>query len=75
MLKAVVRPVAAGGVIVFDPATRRVTAAEEQFRVVGTVTVSALGTEATVGLEEQQAFRLTVTEPAERRLIGRPPGR
>jgi hypothetical protein len=71
VLKADFRPVVAGGVIAFDPITRRTTAAEELFRVRGSTLVSALGSEVAVEVDEQQRFQLTVV--ATRELEARPP--
>ncbi len=64
VLRADFRPVAAGGVIRYDAARARVTAAEEAFHVRGAVVVSVGGVEATAEVEEAQGFRLRIAEPA-----------
>ncbi len=72
VLRAEFKPVAAGGAVLYDPATRRATAAEETFRVRGAVLASVGGVEAATELEELQTFGLTVAATAERALVGRP---
>jgi hypothetical protein len=62
--KAEFKPLAAGGVILFDPGRDRVGAAEETFRVRGQVVVSSGGTEAAVEMDEAQVFRLRVLDQA-----------
>jgi hypothetical protein len=52
--------VTAAGVIGYHPTARKVAAAEEVFRVRGTVLASLAGIEVTIELEEQQGFRVTV---------------
>jgi hypothetical protein len=54
----------AAGVIAFNPAVRKVAAAEEAFRVRGTVVASLGGLEVTIELEEQQGFRVAVPSVA-----------
>jgi hypothetical protein len=60
IVKSEFTPVAAGGLIGYNSAARRVAAAEEAFRVRGTVQASLAGVEVTIELEEQQGFRITV---------------
>jgi len=62
VLKTEFKPLAAGGVMLFDPAARKVTAVEETFRVRGTAVVSVGGTETTIDMEELQGFRINVAE-------------
>ena len=50
----------AGGVIGFNTTARKVAAAEEAFRVRGTVLASLAGIEVQIDLEEQQGFRVTM---------------
>ena len=64
VLKTEFKPLAAGGVMLFDPAARKVAVVEETFRVRGTALVSLGGTEATIDMEELQGFRINVAEPA-----------
>jgi len=64
VLKTEFKPLAAGGVMLFDPAARKVAAVEETFRVRGAALVSLGGTEATIDMEELQGFRITVAEAA-----------
>ena len=64
--------VSAGGAILYDAATKRSRNAEESFRVRGRLVVSFAGTDATIDLEEQQNFKLTFTEPGQRKLVGQP---
>ena len=73
VLRADFKPLAAGGVILYDAARDRVTAAEEAFRVRGAVVVSAGGVEAAVEMEEWQGFRLRVVEPGAPVLEGQLP--
>jgi hypothetical protein len=49
---------AARGALAYDPARRRVAAAEELFHVRGRLVVAALGVEAEVDVDEVQVFRL-----------------
>lgn len=66
--------VEAGGAIRYDPAVNRVTAAEELFHVRGGLTASLGGGEgAVVAVEEQQRFRLAVSEVVPRELVGDKP--
>jgi hypothetical protein len=60
--KADFKPQTAGGAILFDAGKSRVAAAEETFRVRGTLVLSVAGTEATVEMDEAQLFRLRVLE-------------
>lgn len=60
IVKSEFKIVTAGGVIGYNLAARRVAAAEEAFRVRGTVQASLAGIEVTIELEEQQGFRLLV---------------
>ena len=64
VLKTEFKPLAAGGVMLFDLASRKVAAVEETFRVRGTALVSLGGNEATIDMEELQGFRINVAEPA-----------
>ncbi len=57
------KPLTAGGVILFDAARGKVAAAEETFRVRGSLVVSAADIEAPVEMDETQVFRLRITEP------------
>jgi hypothetical protein len=56
------KPLAAGGVILFDAGRGKVADAEETFRVRGGLVVSAGDVEAAVEMDETQVFRLRVTE-------------
>jgi hypothetical protein len=60
--KADFKPQAAGGAILYHAAKGRVAAAEETFRVLGVLTLSVAGMEATVEMDEAQHFRLRVLE-------------
>lgn len=71
--KADFRIVSAAGAILYDPGTSRATMADEWFRVRGSLIVTLDGLNATIAMEEQQAFRLTIGEPKVRDLVGRPP--
>ena len=73
LAKADFRIVAAGGAILYDPATSRATAADELFRVRGSLIATLEGLNAVIAMEETQAFRLIVGEPKEQALVGRPP--
>ena len=73
--KASFPTVKAGGAILYDTNTRRVTTAEETFAVRGAVTAGFGGADAAIDVEEQQGFRLTVSEVMGRELNARPPGR
>lgn len=75
VVKSDFKTVTAGGAIGYDPTTRRVTAAEETFRVRGAVLVSLDGIEAAVEMEELQTFKLMVTKPGAHDLVGPAPGR
>jgi hypothetical protein len=61
--KAEFKPETARGAILYDPARSRVAAAEERFRVRGTLTLTVAGSETTVEMDEDQLFRLRVLEP------------
>lgn len=61
------------GTIRYDPATRRVTAAEERFHVRGKIDMSALGADVAVEVSELQTFQVTVGEGKVRDLVA--PGR
>ncbi|WP_143393367.1 hypothetical protein [Fimbriiglobus ruber] len=76
VLAAEFAPVTANGVILYDPVRGRVSAAEEVFRVKGAVSVSTGVGPAAIEVEEEQGFRLRVTDPANRALVGggAPPG-
>jgi hypothetical protein len=69
---AAFQPVKAGGHVVYDPKTNRLVSAEELFHVKGEVAMSALGADVTVAVEEQQHFRVSVSEVKSRKMIGRP---
>lgn len=60
IVKSDFKLVTAGGVIAYSPTVRKVAAAEEAFRVRGTVQASLAGVEVTIDLEEQQGFRVNV---------------
>jgi hypothetical protein len=60
--KADFKPQTAGGAILFHAAKGRVAAAEETFRVLGVLTLSVAGMDATVEMDEAQHFRLRVLE-------------
>lgn len=64
--------VKAGGHVVYDPKTNRLVFAEELFHVKGEVAMSALGADVTVTVEEQQHFRVNVSEVKPREMVGRP---
>ncbi len=61
-------PVKANGHVVYDPKTNRLTAAEELFVVKGEVSAAGVA----VGIEEQQHFRVSVSEVKPREMVGRP---
>lgn len=63
IVKVEFKPPESRGAIAYDPATKRVTAAEESFRVYGVVTATAGGTVVTTELIEEQAFKLAVRQP------------
>ncbi|MEO2089398.1 MAG: hypothetical protein ABGY75_07865 [Gemmataceae bacterium] len=69
---AAFQPVKAGGHVVYDPKTNRLASAEELFIVKGEVAMSALGADVTVAVEEQQHFRVSVSEVKPREMVGRP---
>lgn len=71
VVRAEFQPVVAGGVIAFDPTSKRTTAAEEMFRVRGAAVMSAAGAEVNVEVDETQKFRVTVT--VTRELQAHPP--
>ncbi len=73
ILRAEFTPQAAGGVIRYDAANGRVTAAEEVFRVRGALLVSAGGIEAPVEMEESQGFQVKILGPADQVLRGATP--
>lgn len=75
VLRADFRRPAAGGTIRYDVTRGRVTAAEEAFRVRGTLVVSAGGVEAPVEVDEVQGFRLRILDPGAPALEGRSPPR
>ena len=52
----------ARGVIAYQPSRRRIAAAEERFHVTGLLTVSFLGTESTVQMDETQLFQLRILD-------------
>ncbi len=65
----------AGGILLYDAARERVTAADEAFHVRGALAVSVGGSDAAVEVDESQAFRLRVRATSEPELTGRPPPR
>lgn len=67
IIKSSFQIVTAGGVILYDPIDCKVAKAEEAFRVRGVVVVSLGGVEATIELEEQQGFRINISDAAGRR--------
>ena len=52
----------ARGVIVYQPSRKRVAAAEERFHVRGLLTVSVLGAESAVQMDEMQLFQLRILD-------------
>ena len=46
--------------ILYDPHKGRVAAAEEQFRVTGSLVVGLLGVDTAIDMDETQVFRLRV---------------
>jgi hypothetical protein len=52
----------ARGVIAYQPGRKRVTAAEERFHVHGLLTVSFLGAESAVQMDEMQLFQLRILD-------------
>jgi hypothetical protein len=50
------------GVIAYQPSRGRIAAAEERFRVRGLLTVSLLGAESTVQMDEMQLFQLRIVD-------------
>ncbi len=71
--KADFRTVAAGGAILYDPATARTASADELFHVRGSLAVALDGLIAPVTVEERQSFQLVIGEGREQELLGRPP--
>lgn len=71
--KADFRTVAAGGAILYDPATARTASADELFHVRGSLAVALDGLIADVAVEERQSFQLVIGEGREQELLGRPP--
>jgi hypothetical protein len=71
--KADFRTVAAGGAILYEPATARTVSADELFQVRGSLIVTLEGLNATIAVEERQSFQMVIGEPKEQALIGRPP--
>lgn len=67
IIKSDFKIVSAGGVILYNPVVRKVTRAEEVFRVRGVVLVSVGGVEATIEMEELQGFRIIMADAAVRR--------
>lgn len=67
IIKSDFKIVGAGGVILFDPAIRKVARADEAFRVRGAVLVSLGGVEAAIEMEELQGFRIMIADAAARR--------
>lgn len=67
IIKSDFKIVGAGGVILYNPAVRKVTRAEEAFRVRGAVLVSLGGLESAIEMEELQGFRILIPDTAVRR--------
>lgn len=63
VLRAEFKPPESRGTIAYDPAAKRVTAAEEAFRVYGAVTAAVGGSDVAVELVEEQGFKLAVRAP------------
>jgi hypothetical protein len=60
--KADFKPLTAEGAILFDADKGKVAAAEESFRVRGSLVVSVAGTEAAIEMDETQHFLLRILE-------------
>ncbi|MFO0935108.1 MAG: hypothetical protein U0798_01150 [Gemmataceae bacterium] len=70
--KAEFSVIAANGAVLYHSESKRARSAEENFRVRGNLLVTFAGSEVAVEMEEHQHFKLSMSEPEPRNLVGRP---